>query len=103
MADIAMLVAEEYERRVKKSKQNGNGSESDQEINLFSAVSVFVRNRWRLHHDDDDGSSWIMMMMKNFGEEEKKKKITELFNFNRVVMEPKTQISLSAINGFFSA
>ncbi|KAF5960618.1 hypothetical protein HYC85_001827 [Camellia sinensis] len=66
MADIAMLVAEEYERRVKKSRQNGNGSESDQEINLFSAVSVFVRNRWRLHHDDDDGSSWIMMMNEEF-------------------------------------
>ncbi|KAI8032263.1 hypothetical protein LOK49_LG01G02396 [Camellia lanceoleosa] len=99
---VISIAYEEYERRVKKSKQNGNGSESDQEINLFSAVSVFVRNRWRLHHGDDDGSSWIMTM-KNFGEEEKKKKITELFNFNRVVMEPKTQISLSAINGFFSA
>ncbi|GMP94513.1 hypothetical protein CsSME_00043955 [Camellia sinensis var. sinensis] len=65
MADIAVLVAEEYEGKVKKSRQNENGFESDQTINLFSAVSILVRNWRRLH--DDDGSSWILITMKNLG------------------------------------
>jgi len=39
MSDIAILVAEEYERRVKILKKSGGGSG---EIDLLSSVSVMV-------------------------------------------------------------
>ncbi|KAH7860462.1 hypothetical protein Vadar_013705 [Vaccinium darrowii] len=82
MSDIAMLVAEEYERRVKKSRRIGGESE---EINLFSSVSVFARRvEW---------SSWIK---KSFGEE----KMELLLKW---APEPKSPIGVAAINGFFSA
>ncbi|KAK3022582.1 hypothetical protein RJ639_046187 [Escallonia herrerae] len=75
MAEIAMLVAEEYERRVKNSRKNG------EEIDLFSCVSVLAR---RL------GGSSVTIKSK-------------LAGGSMEALEPKTQIGLAAINGFFSA
>ncbi|KAK7369389.1 hypothetical protein VNO80_11426 [Phaseolus coccineus] len=50
MSDIAILVAEEYERRVKSLKKSGSGGG---EIHLLSSVSVMVsrlkENKQLLH------------------------------------------------------
>ncbi|KAK2975225.1 hypothetical protein RJ640_009002 [Escallonia rubra] len=77
MAEIAMLVAEEYERRVKNSRKNGE----EMEIDLFSCVSVLAR---RL------GGSSVTIKSK-------------LAGGSMEALEPKTQIGLAAVNGFFSA
>lgn len=82
MADIAILVAEEYERRVKNSKKN------DEEIDLVSSVSVMAK---RL-----DVSSWVMNYNKKIIGEEKMELAKWFF-------EPKSQIGLAASSGFFSA
>lgn len=79
MADIAMLVAEEYERRVKNSRKNGGDGE---EIDLFNCVSVFVRN--------------FDQNKKKFGEEKMEVNV-------KWVLEPKSQVGFAAVNGFFSA
>ncbi|KAM7513663.1 hypothetical protein LguiA_003246 [Lonicera macranthoides] len=79
MSDIAMLVAEEYEKRVKKSRTNGDGSE---EINLFSSVSLLAK---RLNYGSD--------LINNI----------ENLEIVKKVLEPKTLVGLHAINGFFSA
>ncbi|KAA8546868.1 hypothetical protein F0562_003297 [Nyssa sinensis] len=71
MADIAMLVAEEYETRVKKSRKSGAEGE---EIDFFSCVSVLAQ---RL-----DGSSWIKI--RKVGEENMK--------LVKWVLEPKSPI-----------
>ncbi|KAL3369212.1 hypothetical protein AABB24_009830, partial [Solanum stoloniferum] len=77
MADIAMLVAEEYERRIKNSRKFGN----EEKIELFSTFSILVQElKW--------SSSKIKM---RFGENEKR------------VFVPQTEIGLAAINGLFSA
>ncbi|XAR73327.1 hypothetical protein NMG60_11007256 [Bertholletia excelsa] len=81
MADIAMLVAEEYERRVKNSRKNGDGS---QEIDIFSSFSVLTRK--------NDGSTRLESI---FGEEK--------MEFLRRVVQPKSQIGVAAFDGFFSA
>lgn len=78
MSDIAMLVAEEYERRVKNSKEKG------EEIELLSCVGVFI--------DKFNGSSsWMREKLRL--EREKVVKI----------LEPKSQITLAATTGLFSA
>ncbi|KAL2521588.1 Uncharacterized protein Fot_25511 [Forsythia ovata] len=69
MADIAMLVAEEYERRVKSSRIRG------EEIELLSCVSVLSK---RL----EGSSTWIKMKLLN----EKKMEI----------LTPKSQMSVAA-------
>lgn len=93
MSDIAMLVAEEYERRVKNSKKSGGGGggggcggggAAAEEIGFVSSVSAIAM---RL-----EGSSWVK---KAVGEEN-----TEIVKW---ILEPKSQIGLAAINGFFSA
>ncbi|KAF7129139.1 hypothetical protein RHSIM_Rhsim10G0155200 [Rhododendron simsii] len=80
--NIAMLVAEEYERRVKNSRKIAGENE---EIDLFSSVSVLARGvvEW---------SSWIN---RNIGEEK--------MELVKKAMEPRSQIGVPAINGFFSA
>ncbi|KAL7104450.1 hypothetical protein ACP275_08G245600 [Erythranthe tilingii] len=75
MADIAILVAEEYERRVKDSRKNG------EEIEFLSCVG-FLGQRFK----DSSASSWIKEMAGILGLE-----------------EPKSQMSLAASNCFFSA
>ncbi|WJX53562.1 hypothetical protein P8452_39543 [Trifolium repens] len=81
MSDIALLVAEEYERRVKSLKTaaaassgGGGGAVETWEINMSSCYSLLVSK------------------LKN----EKKQ-------FVQCVLEPKTQFAIAASNNFFSA
>lgn len=76
MADIAMLVAEEYERRVKITKAAG-GSESQLPMEM-----IFERLKQKV------------------GEE---KRYLENHLRNWVFWEPRTQIADAASNSFFSA
>ncbi|KDP35203.1 hypothetical protein JCGZ_09362 [Jatropha curcas] len=75
MADIAILVAEEYERRVKNSRK-GSGADTKIEVNWVSSISERV---------------------KNFKVEQENLEIVKWF------LDPKTQIGVAASNGFFSA
>ncbi|TMW80387.1 hypothetical protein EJD97_020621 [Solanum chilense] len=83
MADIAMLVAEEYERRVKNSRKFG----SEEEIQLFSYFSEILAQKF------DGYSSKIKM---SFGE-------TKNIEMKTGDFEPKSEVGLAAINGVFSA
>ncbi|KAL6583147.1 hypothetical protein OROMI_005225 [Orobanche minor] len=85
MADIAMLVAEEYERRVKNSRKRRDGGE-EEEIELLSCVGLLGKN-----FRGSVSSFWIKQKM-IFMEEEKK-----------LGFEPKSPVSLAATNAFFSA
>ncbi|EEF28457.1 uncharacterized protein LOC8263583 [Ricinus communis] len=78
MADIAMLVAEEYERRVKNSRK-ASADNGEVEINWVSCVSLATQS------------------LKNKFMQENIELIAKW------VLEPKTQIGLAASNGFFSA
>ncbi|GFP96256.1 hypothetical protein PHJA_001769700 [Phtheirospermum japonicum] len=80
MADIAMLVAEEYERRVRKSRKSG------EEIELLSCVEILALN---LKRSSSSSSSWIER--------------TIFTRLGQKGLEPKSQMSLAATNGFFSA
>ncbi|KAJ9170316.1 hypothetical protein P3X46_018432 [Hevea brasiliensis] len=81
MADIALLVAEEYERRVKNSRKSSADSDSDSAMKVVNWVSCV---------------SFLSQSVKN--------KVTQQnIEFAKWVLEPKTQIGLAASNGFFSA
>ena len=75
MADIAMLVAEEYERRVKSSRKGGEAS-----TDLASCVSVLAQT-----------------LQEKIGKEKME------FLVKWVKEEPRSQIGLEASQGFFSA
>lgn len=77
MADIAILVAEEYERRTKRINSGaGAGTGQEEETGLLShVVTVSVKR--------------VQVLMKNKMEE--------------ILEEPKSEISLAARNGVFSA
>jgi hypothetical protein len=74
MSDIAMIVAEEYERRIKNSRKNG-----DQETSLFSCVSILIKKL------DVESFGFI-----------KNVQISEALN-------PRTLFAVEAFNGSFSA
>ncbi|WJX47620.1 hypothetical protein P8452_34287 [Trifolium repens] len=76
MSDIALLVAEEYEKRVKNLKTTAaaSGAVETWEINMSSCYSSLVSK------------------LKN----EKKQLV-------QCVLEPKTQFAIAASNNFFSA
>ena len=76
MADIAMLVAEEYERGVRISRSKV-GAEK-QEINSVSCVAVLAQ-------------------------EVKSKIGQERIEVVKLALEPKSQIGIEAFNGAFSA
>ncbi|XWS33272.1 hypothetical protein CRYUN_Cryun22dG0067400 [Craigia yunnanensis] len=76
MADIAMLVAEEYERRVRISRSKV-GAEN-QEINLVSCVAVLAQ-------------------------EVKSKIGQERIEVVKLALQPKSQIGVAAFDGAFSA
>ncbi|KAJ1394140.1 hypothetical protein SESBI_34443 [Sesbania bispinosa] len=80
MSDIAMLVAEEYERRTKNLKKGGAGVVGEGEFNMVSRASVLVLTR---------------RLKEKAGVEKK-----ELVNW---IWEPKTKISIAALNSVFSA
>ncbi|KAL4377931.1 hypothetical protein GQ457_02G016930 [Hibiscus cannabinus] len=75
MADIAMLVAEEYERRSSVSR-NRAGSDSGKQFHI-------------------DLVSWLTNINFNVGEKKLKTKLS--------CFQPKTQIAAEAFNGAFSA
>ncbi|KAM6563737.1 hypothetical protein CsatB_023735 [Cannabis sativa] len=73
MTDIAILVAEEFERRVSHSRKEGN-----QEISMVSCVSMVAQS-----------------VVEKIGQQK--------VEFLKTLLEPKTQIGLAASDGFFSA
>ncbi|CAL5214472.1 unnamed protein product [Lathyrus oleraceus] len=77
MSDIAMLVAEEYERRVKSLKTIAAASDG-------GAVKT-----WEVD------MSWFSLMVSKLKEEKKQ--------LVQSVLEPKTQFAVAASNSFFSA
>lgn len=79
MADIAILVAEEYERRVKISRKKG------EEIELISCLGV-LGQKFKV-----SSSFWI------------KGKFISMEDVGKLIVEPKSQMSVAATNGFFSA
>ncbi|KAL0395608.1 UNVERIFIED_CONTAM: hypothetical protein Scaly_0009200 [Sesamum calycinum] len=81
MADIAMLVAEEYERRVKSSRNN---AEVDLPSTLVSCVG-FLGGQINLRRFKS--SVWV-----------KENVMTVL-----MALETKSQMSVAAADGFFSA
>lgn len=92
MADIAILVAEEYERRIKNSRNLGGvggGGEGEVMIELLSGFSVLQGQKL------EDSSSSLMKM--KIGGEEKR---LEVMN---KALEPHFEVGVAAINGFFSA
>ena len=77
MSDIAMLVAEEYERRVKNARKAG-GAKGENEIDFVSyASSLALRVKTKIGNQKMELFKWAL--------------------------EPKTQIGLAASYGFFSA
>ncbi|KAL7144042.1 hypothetical protein ABFS83_08G232100 [Erythranthe nasuta] len=91
MADIAILVAEEYERRVKDSRKNG------EEIEFLSCVG-FLGQRFK----DSSSSSWIKekLVITTVNDDYYQKKMAGILG---LAEEPKSQMSLAASNCFFSA
>lgn len=77
MADIALLVVEEFERRKSLEKERGV-----QEVTLESCFSVLVR-----------GVKDLDLM----------KEGNKQFEFVRRILEVKSDVGLAAINGVFSA
>ncbi|KAL2240896.1 uncharacterized protein LOC105171235 [Sesamum indicum] len=90
MADIAILVAEEYERRVKSSRKSGG-----EEIQLLSCAGVLGQN---LRGSSSASSSWMKEKLMSMKEE----KMGGIM-VKGAGLEPKSQLSLAARNGFFSA
>lgn len=81
MADIAMFMAEEYERRVKKIKKSG------EEIEMQSCFGVLMDSM-------KGSSSWCWMREKMRMEREK---MVEVLSIGE------SQITISATSGLFSA
>lgn len=84
MADIAILVAEEYGRRVNISRKNGEN------IDFFSCVAVLGQRI------EAGSSSWMKKKLKD-------EKLMEFLQIKGFLLEPKSQMSLAASNGLFSA
>lgn len=80
MADIAMLVAEQYERMVKDSRKRG-----EEDMEMFSCVAVLIK---RL----EGSSTWIKMKPRKKEEGDKME-----------ISAPKSQFSVAATNCLFSA
>ncbi|KAK7281046.1 hypothetical protein RIF29_08694 [Crotalaria pallida] len=80
MSDIALLIAEEYERRAKIIQKASTGVVRDGEFNMVSSASLFaltLRLKERVLMEKRDLVKWIC--------------------------EPKSQIAIAASNSFFSA
>ncbi|KAL3527812.1 hypothetical protein ACH5RR_012468 [Cinchona calisaya] len=89
MADIAMLVAEEYERRVKNSRKVHGGAANDEEmIELFPYVLSVSAKRVDLQES-------FSLIKKKIGEEK--------MDMVKRALQPKSEIGEAASNCFFSA
>lgn len=87
MADIAILVAEEYERRIKNARKLGSS-----EGEVIDLLSVFKGQKL-------EGSSSSLVKVKLSGGEEKR---LEMMMKNKV-LQPHFEVGVAARNGFFSA
>ncbi|XP_031263571.1 uncharacterized protein LOC116121766 [Pistacia vera] len=87
MADIAMLVAEEYERRVKRIKM---------ETKMASSSSP--SSSYEVKMKMGSGSSFS-----SYVSDLARKIKSKVMNGEEIKMEPKSQFSLAASNGVFSA
>ncbi|KAJ8765563.1 hypothetical protein K2173_014685 [Erythroxylum novogranatense] len=83
MADIAILVAEEYEKRVKKNSPKAADDDASWVFSCASLVAQSVRNKI----NSNNGS---LLLRKSL-------------EFSKLVLEPKSQVSTAASNGVFSA
>ncbi|KAH6835155.1 hypothetical protein C2S53_003640 [Perilla frutescens var. hirtella] len=81
MADIAILIAEEHERRVRNSKKS----------ELVSCVGVRME-------DLRGSSSWMREKMRM-----QREKVVELLDKGLLQLQPKSQITLAASSALFSA
>uniref|UniRef100_A0A7N0T745 Uncharacterized protein n=1 Tax=Kalanchoe fedtschenkoi TaxID=63787 RepID=A0A7N0T745_KALFE len=81
MADIAILVAEEYERRIKHPRRAANEDE-EEKLSFASSVSFMAKRI--------DVAAWV------------KDKLGER-SVEVVKWVPRSQVTLAASNGFFSA
>uniref|UniRef100_A0A7N0T912 Uncharacterized protein n=1 Tax=Kalanchoe fedtschenkoi TaxID=63787 RepID=A0A7N0T912_KALFE len=77
MADIAMLVAEEHERRIKHSRRRLGDDDEEEKLSFASRVSIMKRVEEKIGEDKVEGMNWVL--------------------------EPRSDFSLAASNGFFSA
>ncbi|KAL5992261.1 hypothetical protein ACLOJK_013177 [Asimina triloba] len=77
MADIALLVVEEFERRNSLEKKRGG-----QEVSLFSCFSALARG------------------VEEFSAV---KAVAERLELGKRMLEPKSPLGLAAVSGFFSA
>ncbi|KAK4734117.1 hypothetical protein R3W88_008378 [Solanum pinnatisectum] len=93
MAEMAMLVAEEYERRVNNSRKYcGIAAGEEEEIEMFSYFSTLVKN---IYESPSFSSSRITMRLSKI-------KINEKM-IHTTVFQPQSDVSLAASNGVFSA
>ncbi|KAJ8769683.1 hypothetical protein K2173_005286 [Erythroxylum novogranatense] len=91
MADIAMLVAEEYERRVKSSRKDVGENKNMDLLNWASShaslMAQSVRNMVVVDDDDSDVSN----------------KNLHNLEFPKWALEPRSKLGVAASNGVFSA
>lgn len=80
MADIAILVAEEYERRVKNSRKLSKASDSEMEV-----------------------VNWVSFLAQNVKDKVRVRVSEENIEIPKWILEPKSQVGVAASNGFFSA
>ncbi|XP_031095713.1 uncharacterized protein LOC115999904 [Ipomoea triloba] len=90
MADIAILVAEEYERRIKNARKLGSS-----EGEVIELLSVFKGQKL-------EGSSSSLVKVKLSGGEEKRLEVMMMKKKNKV-LQPHFEVGVAARNGFFSA
>ncbi|CAL1408959.1 unnamed protein product [Linum trigynum] len=88
MADIAILVAEEYERRLNRERRS-SVSAAASERKVDCARLVEINANWESTAAAAAGSL--------------RSKMVELVKNKKVAIEPKSQISLAASTGYFSA
>ncbi|KAG4975296.1 hypothetical protein AAZX31_11G241200 [Glycine max] len=77
MSDIAMLVAEEYERRTKHYRKGGAGAVQERNLNVVSCANSFLVLKEKIEVQKKELVKWVL--------------------------EPKTQFAIAASNSLFSA
>ncbi|CAL1380198.1 unnamed protein product [Linum trigynum] len=88
MADIAILVAEEYERRLNRERRNSAAVASERKVDHVHLVEI--------------NANWESAAAAA-AENLRSKMVEMLKTTKKVLVEPKSQVSLAASTGFFSA